>query len=88
MAQFFRVDGRWGRVNWTSVAIFVVTLLVELPFVNSLLFEGWVAKRMGGADIAWIVGFVFAAVTYYLSARFGKKGRLAAEEIATLPASA
>ena len=86
--QFFRVDGRWGRVNWTSVGIFVVTLLVELPFVDSSLFEGWIAKRMGGADIAWIVGFVFAAVTYYFSARYGKKGRLAAEEIATLPATA
>ncbi|HUZ40855.1 MAG TPA: cytosine permease [Acidimicrobiales bacterium] len=86
--QFFMVNGRWGLVNWTAVGIFVVTLLVELPFVNSLLYEGWVAKRMGGADIAWIIGFIFAAVAYYVSAKYGKQGRLAKEEIASLEATA
>jgi len=29
-----------------------------------------VAKSLGGADIAWIVGFVFAAVVYYAGARY------------------
>jgi len=29
-----------------------------------------VANALGGADIAWIVGFVFAAVVYYVGARY------------------
>ena len=28
------------------------------------------ANALGGADIAWIVGFVFAAVVYYVGARY------------------
>jgi purine-cytosine permease-like protein len=31
---------------------------------------GAAAKALGGADIAWIVGFVFAAVVYYVGARY------------------
>ena len=31
---------------------------------------GQVANALGGADIAWIVGFVFAAVAYYARARY------------------
>src|SRR5216683_6534987 len=33
-------------------------------------YVGPVANALGGADIAWIVGFVFAAVAYYAGARY------------------
>jgi nucleobase:cation symporter-1, NCS1 family len=48
---------------------------VEIPFVNSSLYEGPIAKSLGGADISWIVGFVVAAVLYYLAARRGQPAR-------------
>jgi len=67
--DFFRVDGRYGRVNWWGVGIYVVTILIELPFVNSDLYVGPVAKDLGGADISWIVGFIVASALYYLAAR-------------------
>ena len=28
------------------------------------------AHSLGGADIAWIVGFVFACIVYYVGARY------------------
>lgn len=65
----FKVDGRYGRVNWTALGIYALTVVVELPFMNSSFFEGPIAKALGGGDIAWIVGFFLAAGLYYLSAR-------------------
>jgi nucleobase:cation symporter-1, NCS1 family len=69
VADVFRTDGRYGRVNWWGVGIYVLTVLVEIPFVNSSLYEGPIARSLGGADISWIVGFVIAGGLYYLAAR-------------------
>jgi nucleobase:cation symporter-1, NCS1 family len=67
--DMFRRDGRYGLINWWGVGIYVVTVLVEVPFVNSSLYEGPIARGLGGADISWIVGFVIATGLYYLVAR-------------------
>jgi nucleobase:cation symporter-1, NCS1 family len=69
IGDMFRTDGRYGRVNPWGVGIYVLTVLVEIPFVNSSLYEGPIARSLGGADISWIVGFVLAAGLYYLAAR-------------------
>jgi NCS1 family nucleobase:cation symporter-1 len=69
IADIFRPGARYGRVNWWAVGIYVLTILVELPFVNSSLYVGPIARALGGADISWIVGFVIAAGLYYLAAR-------------------
>ena len=65
----FEVNGPYGLISWPSVVLYLVTIGVEIPFVNTSLLEGPIAKAMGGADIAWIVGLVLAAVTYWLLAR-------------------
>jgi NCS1 family nucleobase:cation symporter-1 len=67
--DFFKVDGQYGRVNWWGVGIYVLTIGVEIPFINSSLYVGPIATDLGGADISWIVGFIVAAVLYYLAAR-------------------
>ncbi len=50
--------------------MYAVTVAVEWPFMNNAWIVGAAAKALGGADIAWIVGFVFAAVVYYVGARY------------------
>ena len=65
--DIFQTDGRYGRVNWWGVGIYVLTIGVEIPFVNSSLYVGPIARSLGGADISWIVGFIVAAVLYYLA---------------------
>jgi purine-cytosine permease-like protein len=35
------------------------------------VYVGPIANSLGGADIAWIVGFVFAGIVYYVGARLG-----------------
>ena len=68
IADIFKTNGIYGRVNWWGVGIYLLAILVEIPFVNSSLYVGPIAKDLGGADIFWIVGFIVAAVLYYLTA--------------------
>jgi NCS1 family nucleobase:cation symporter-1 len=69
--ELFKPDGKYGRFNWFALIVYVVTVGVEFPFMNNAYYVGPVANSLGGADIAWIVGFVFAAVVYWVGARFG-----------------
>jgi NCS1 family nucleobase:cation symporter-1 len=69
--ELFKVHGKYGTYNWFALVVYVVTVLVEWPFMNNAWIVGAAAKAFGGADIAWIVGFVFAGVVYYIGARAG-----------------
>ena len=68
--ELFKVNGKYGEVNWFALIVYALTVLVEWPFMNNAWIVGAAAKALGGADIAWIVGFVFAAVVYYIGARY------------------
>ncbi len=72
--ELFKTDGIYGKFNWFALIVYVLTVGVEFPFMNNAYYVGPVATSLGGADIAWIVGFVFAAVVYYVGARFGLAG--------------
>ncbi len=63
---YFRTDGVYGAVNWKTLAIYILTILVEIPFVNTTLYVGPIATFLGGADIAWIIGLIVASVVYYV----------------------
>ena len=43
---------------------FLVGLAASIPFMNSALYEGPLARRLHGADIAYYVGMVVAGVLY------------------------
>ena len=68
--ELFKANGIYGEVNWFALVVYGLTVLVEWPFMDNAWIVGPVAKSLGGADIAWIVGFVFAAVVYYVGARY------------------
>jgi NCS1 family nucleobase:cation symporter-1 len=68
--ELFKVNGKYGKVNWFALVVYGLTVLVEWPFMNNAWIVGAAAKALGGADIAWIVGFVFASVVYYVGARY------------------
>lgn len=58
------VDGPYGLVNWTAIGIYLLAAAVEVPFMNTTIYEGPIAKALGGSDIAWIVGLAVAGGTY------------------------
>jgi nucleobase:cation symporter-1, NCS1 family len=71
IAELFKVNGIYGPVSWFALIVYALTVLVEWPFMNNAWIVGAAAKALGGADIAWIVGFIFAGVVYYVGARLG-----------------
>jgi len=73
--------GRYGTVRWGPVLIYLATIAIELPFVNSALYEGPLARALGGADISWIVGLVVATVAYLLWCRRSQTSAAAAEAL-------
>ncbi|MNP62552.1 hypothetical protein D3C76_1578450 [compost metagenome] len=44
---------------------FVLTILLEIPFMNTTLYVGPVANALDGVDLAWVVGLLVPALTYY-----------------------
>jgi nucleobase:cation symporter-1, NCS1 family len=69
--ELFKTDGIYGKVNWFALIVYALAVGIQFPFMNNAYYVGPVANSLGGADIAWIVGFVFAAVVYYVGARLG-----------------
>ncbi len=61
--------GRYPGFNFRALTTFVVTVLIEVPFINTTLYEGPIAKAIGGADISWLVGLILASVLYYVLMR-------------------
>jgi len=69
--ELFKTDGIYGRFNWFALVIYALAVGIQFPFMNDpAVYVGPIANSLGGADIAWIVGFVFAGLCYYLGARY------------------
>ena len=67
---FFRHDGGiYGRVNVVAVSCYLLGILVQLPFIDNRLYQGSIAKALGGADLSWIVGLAITAPAYYWLAK-------------------
>jgi len=65
----FDPDGRYGRWRVKAIAVYVIGVLAQLPFLDTSFYTGPLVARLGGTDISWIVGLVVPAVLYLLLAR-------------------
>jgi NCS1 family nucleobase:cation symporter-1 len=70
--ELFKRRGLYGFLNVRAVVLYLVAIVVEIPFINSSLYEGPIAKQMGGADISWIVGLAVSAAGYFILVRPGR----------------
>ncbi len=61
-------DGRYGRWNGMAISIYVIGILVQLPFMSTSFYTGPLVDALGGTDISWIIGLVVPAVLYYAGA--------------------
>ncbi len=66
--DFFNPKGSFGAFGWLALIVYGISVLCELPFVNTALYVGPAVDWLGGADIAWIVGAVVSGVLYYVVA--------------------
>lgn len=64
--EFTKKDGVFGKVNSRTLIIYVITIICQIPFMATSIYTGPVADRLGGIDIAWIVGVIVAFTLYIL----------------------
>lgn len=63
--DIFRASGIYGRVNGVAIGVFLATIVLEVPFMNTSMYAGPIATHLQGVDLAWAVGLLFPAVSYY-----------------------
>lgn len=69
VSSFFTPDGVYGRFQWWACLCYVITLAVQVPFLDQVFYTGPFVKSLGGADISWIVGFGVASLLYLAGAK-------------------
>lgn len=70
VTDFFASDGgRYGRWNVGALIVFVIGVLIQIPFMSLTFFVGSVSEALGYVDLAWLVGFGVSGVLYYIVAR-------------------
>lgn len=59
----------YGDINWRAYIAFFVSVLCEVPLMNTTLYQGPISKLFNGADVSWIVGVLVSGGLYYLLMR-------------------
>jgi len=65
-ALFEKDGGRYGRFNWVAIGCYFAGILVQIPFLSTTVFTGFIAQAIGGVDISWIVGLAVICPLYYV----------------------
>lgn len=70
IADLFSSDGVYGNWGWRGLIAYAVGFLISVPFFNLAgIFEGPIAKALGGVDISWAPGLLAASLVYVILAR-------------------
>src|ERR1700728_1787682 len=67
--EIFNADGMYGRWNWRGLTAYGLGFAVMIPFFSTGIYTGPIARALGGADLAMLVGLPVAAIAYYLACR-------------------
>jgi NCS1 family nucleobase:cation symporter-1 len=75
--EIFNPDGMYGRWNWRGLVAYAAGFIAMIPFFVTDEWKGPIARLLGGADIAMLIGLPVAAGVYLWAYR---SFDLAAEE--------
>ena len=67
--EIFNPNGLYGRWNWRGLVAYAVGFLSMVPFFSTPSFTGPVARLLGGADVAMLVGLPVSTIVYLLACR-------------------
>ena len=67
--EIFNPNGMYGQWNWRGLLSYAVGFVAMIPFFSTTLYTGPIAKALGGADIAMLVGLPVSALVYLLACR-------------------
>ncbi|TCP24952.1 NCS1 family nucleobase:cation symporter-1 [Scopulibacillus darangshiensis] len=68
--DIFDLNGRYGKVNWITIIAYVLSIGLQIPFINTSFYVGPVAKALDGADFAWVIGLVVPLIFYYFPMKY------------------
>jgi NCS1 family nucleobase:cation symporter-1 len=66
-------DGRYGRWNVTGISIYLIGVLIQVPFIATSFYTGPLVSTLGGVDISWIVGLIVPGLLYYTLGRASER---------------
>ena len=78
--QLLLRNGAYGRFNLAGMGWYLAGIAIEMPFVNTAVYEGPVARSLGGVDVSWIVCLAVISPLYYLTARPARPASLLARD--------
>jgi nucleobase:cation symporter-1, NCS1 family len=67
--EIFNPRGMYGRWNWRGLLAYGIGFVAMIPFFSTESWKGPVAKALGGADIAMLVGLPVSALVYIMACR-------------------
>jgi nucleobase:cation symporter-1, NCS1 family len=67
--EIFNARGMYGRWNWRGLSAYGLGFAVMIPFFSTGMYTGPIARALGGADLAMLVGLPVAGIAYYLTCR-------------------
>jgi len=67
--EIFNPRGMYGKWNWRGLIAYFIGFVVMIPFFSTGLYMGSIARALGGADIAMLVGLPVAAIVYLIACR-------------------
>ena len=67
--EIFNPHGMYGRWNWRGLLAYGVGFVAMIPFFSTDIYVGPIARRLGGADLAMLVGLPVAALVYVAACR-------------------
>jgi nucleobase:cation symporter-1, NCS1 family len=63
--EIFNPDGMYGRWNWRGISAYAIGFLAMIPFFSiERWWQGPIARALGGADIAMLIGLPVSAGVY------------------------
>ncbi|WP_240375873.1 purine-cytosine permease family protein [Bacillus piscicola] len=64
--ELMEKDGIFGKLNKSTLIIYLLTVMCQIPFINTEIYQGPVSKMIGGTDVAWLVGIVIGFSLYFV----------------------
>jgi NCS1 nucleoside transporter family len=67
--EIFNPAGMYGHWNWRGLTAYATGFVVMIPFFSTDIWKGPVARALGGADVAMLIGLPVAAGVYLILCR-------------------
>jgi nucleobase:cation symporter-1, NCS1 family len=67
--EIFNPHGMYGRWNWRGLSAYAIGFAAMVPFFSTGIYCGPVARSLGGADIAMLIGLPVSSAVYLVACR-------------------